>query len=76
MGYTYGPEGAARKGLPIMEQGIQKGGLKRPEDSKLLLGIAQVQYGSKSRGLQTLKGVHGNDGTADLARLWTLLGQR
>jgi hypothetical protein len=59
-----------------MEQGIKKGGLKRPEDSKLLLGVAQLQSGSKARGLQTLQGVHGKDGTADLARLWILLGQR
>jgi len=76
VGYNYVVEGAAQKGLAFMEQGIKKGGLKRPEDSKLLLGVAQVQSGAKARGLQTLKGVHGNDGTADLARLWTLLGQR
>jgi tetratricopeptide (TPR) repeat protein len=76
VGYNYVVEGAAQKGLAFMEQGIKKGGLKRPEDSKLLLGVAQIQSGAKARGLQTLKGVHGNDGTADLARLWTLLGQR
>jgi hypothetical protein len=76
IGYNYVTEGAPQKGLAIMEQGVQKGGLKRPEDAKLLLGIAQLQYGAKSRGLQTLKGVQGSDGTAELARLWMLLGQR
>ena len=76
MGYNYVIEGAPQKGLAFMEQGIQKGGLKRPEDAKLLLGIAQLQGGSKARALQTLKGVQGTDGTADLARLWILLGQR
>mgnify|MGYP000639405003 CR=1 FL=1 len=42
-------EGAAQKGLPIMEQGIQKGGLKRPEDSKLLRGIAQLAPAAAER---------------------------
>jgi hypothetical protein len=59
-----------------MEEGIKKGGLKRPEDAKLLLGVAQIQAGSKSRAVQTLKTVHGADGAADLAKLWTLIAQR
>ena len=76
LGYSLVTEGAPQKGLAYMEQGIKKGGLKRPEDAKLLLGVAQLQAGARARGLQTLKGVHGNDGTTDLARLWILLGQR
>lgn len=76
LGYSYVTEGAAQKGLAYMEQGIKKGGLKRAEDAKLLLGIAQLRGGARARGLQTLKTVGGNDGTADLARLWILLGQR
>ncbi len=76
IGYNYVSEGAAQKGLAIMEEGIKKGGLKRPEDAKLLLGIAQLQSGAKSRAVQTLKTVHGTDGAADLAKLWTLIAQR
>ena len=76
LGYSYVTEGAPQKGLAFMEQGIKKGGLKRPDDAKLLLGVAQVQSGSRARGVQTLQGVHGKDGTADLARLWILLAQR
>jgi hypothetical protein len=70
MNYTF--EGKADKGINLMEQGIKKGGLKRPEDAKLALGYAQVHAGQKARGVQTLKAVQGNDGTADLARLWAL----
>lgn len=76
VGYNYVTEGAPQKGLAFMERGIKKGNLRRPEDAKLLLGIAQLQSGSRARALQTLKGVHGKDGTADLARLWILIGQR
>lgn len=76
VGYNYVTEGLAAKGIGLMEQGIKKGGLKRPEDAKLLLGVAQVTGGQKSRGLQTLRSVHGTDGAADLARLWSLHAQR
>ena len=72
VGLNYVYEGKADKGLALVEQGIKKGGLKRPEDAKLRLGEAQIYAGQKSKGVQTLKGVQGNDGTADIARLWIL----
>ncbi len=65
-------EGNADQGLAMMEQGIKKGGLRRPEDAKLLLGEAQLHAGHRNRAVQTLKSVHGNDGAADIARLWVL----
>jgi predicted Zn-dependent protease len=76
IGYNYVTEGASQKGLALMEEGIKKGGLKRPEDAKLLLGVAQIQAGSKSRAVQTLRTVQGTDGAADLAKLWSLIAQR
>lgn len=72
IGLNYVYEGQADKGLKLVEQGIRKGGLKRPEDAKLRLGEAQLHAGHKQRAVQTLRNVHGNDGTADLARLWAL----
>jgi hypothetical protein len=72
VGLNYVYEGKADKGLPLIEQGIKKGGLKRPEDAKLRLGEAQIYAGKRSQGVQTLRTVHGDDGTADIARLWIL----
>ena len=72
VGVNYVYEGNAAKGLSLMEQGIRKGGLKRPEDAKLRLGEAQLHAGQKQKGVQTLRGVKGNDGAADIARLWVL----
>lgn len=70
IGYNYVANGDAEKGIPMMERGIAKGGLKRPEDDKLHLGIAYLQAGNKAKAAQVLKTVQGTDGTADLARLW------
>jgi hypothetical protein len=69
-------EGQKAKGLQLMQQGIAKGGLKRPEDAKLHLAIAQLVAGENAKAQATLKTVAGNDGTSDLARLWTLYARR
>jgi hypothetical protein len=68
--------GQAPKGVQMMQQGIAKGGLKRPEDAKLHLGIAQLVAGDKAKAQATFKTVQGTDGTADLARLWALYARR
>ena len=63
------PEGRV---IALVEQGLARGGLKRPEDAKLHLGIAYLQSGNKTRALSMLKTVQGSDGVADLARLWVV----
>ncbi len=68
--------GQPAKGVQLMQQGIAKGGLKRPEDAKLHLGIAQLVAGDKAKAQATFKTVQGADGTADLARLWALYARR
>ena len=72
VGMNYVFEGKADKGISLIEQGIKKGGLKRPDDAKLTLGEAQIMGGQRERGVKTLRTVQGSDGTADIARLWVL----
>ncbi len=76
IGYAYATMGQADKGVTLIEQGIAKGNLKRPEDAKLKLGLAMLQSSKhKSKAVQVLRGVQGNDGAADLGRLWALYVQ-
>jgi hypothetical protein len=72
VGYQYVTMGQTDKGIELIEKGIAKGGLKRPEDAKLYLGLAQLQAGKKAKGVQTLRSVQGTDGAADIARLWAI----
>ncbi|GAB3266790.1 tetratricopeptide repeat protein [Chitinimonas naiadis] len=76
VGMNYVGAGQAAKGIALIEQGIAKGNLKRPDDAKLRLGIAYQIAGQKAKAIQTLKTVKGTDGTADLARLWTYYAQQ
>ena len=68
--------GQAAKGAQLIQQGIAKGNLKRPEDAKLHLGVAQLLAGDKAKAQATFKTVQGTDGTGDLARLWGLYARR
>lgn len=75
-GFAYVVKGQFDKGIDLMERGIGKGGLKRPEDAKLHLGIAYLRGGQKEQAIRTFKSVQGTDGAADLARLWAIYARR
>jgi hypothetical protein len=66
--------GEVDRGIELIQQGISKGNLKRPEDARLRLGLAQLQSPkAKAAGMQTLRSVKGTDGAADIARLWLIV---
>lgn len=74
IGTTYVSLGETDKGIALIQKGIAKGNLKRPEDAKLRLGLAQLQSAkTKAAGIQTLRSVKGADGSADIAKLWTIV---
>jgi hypothetical protein len=73
VGYAYVALGQADKGIPLIEQGIGKGGLKHAEDAKLRLGMAQLGK-DRAKALKTLRSVGGNEGAAEIARAWTIAG--
>jgi tetratricopeptide (TPR) repeat protein len=72
LGYAYVTMDQFDKGIPLMEQGIAKGVGKRPEDAKLCLGIAYAKAGRKAEALKTFESIKGADGSADLAKYWSL----
>jgi hypothetical protein len=76
VGFAYVSAGRFDQGLALMEQGITKGGLRRPDDAKLHLAIAYLAAGQKARAIAAFADVGGTDGTAELARLWSIHAQR
>ena len=73
------PAGAAASalepGLALIEQGIAKGGLRRPAEARLQLAIAQLAAGRKDAARQTLAAASATDGLAAVVRLWALWAQ-
>lgn len=77
IGYAHVTMGMADQGVKLIEQGIAKGGLKRPEEANLRLGMAQLQVPAlKSAATKTLRGLKGTDGVAEIGRLWTVAGRQ
>jgi peptidoglycan hydrolase-like protein with peptidoglycan-binding domain len=65
--------GSADEGIKLIEQGIAKGKLSRPDEARLRLGLAQLaQAKTRNAGLATLRTVKGTDGSGDIARLWLI----
>jgi hypothetical protein len=71
-GYNFVTYGQTDQGLKLMEQGIAKGSLKKPDQSKLLLGYAYQTAGSLDRARKAYADVSGTDGSKDLAQLWLI----
>lgn len=72
LGFAYVTMGDYDKGIDLIQKGIAKGGLKRPEEAKLRLGEAYAMAGRKDEAVKTLATVTGNEGQVDLAVYWTI----
>jgi len=68
--------GNAKKGIEQIQQGIEKGNLKRPEDAKLYLGLAYQLAGDTAKAQAAWKSVKGSEGAADIARLWVIQSRK
>ena len=76
VGTVYASMGQSDKAFELIEKGIAKGGLKRPDDAKLRLALAMAANPkTKAKGLQALRAIGGSDGTAEIARLYTVAMQ-
>ena len=72
LGMAVSATGAHERGLALITQGIAKSGLRRPDDAQLHLGIVALRAGKPDQAKAAFAAVKGSDGTADLARLFTL----
>ena len=75
IGTEYVSLGRYDEGIDLIQQGIGKDSLKRPEDAKLRLGVALLQSGkNRNKAVQMLRSVQGTDGAPDVARAYIALG--
>ena len=64
--------GQPAKGVQLMQKGVAKGHLRRPDEARLHLALARLAAGDRTGAVSTLKTVQGRTGAADLARLWAV----
>ena len=72
LGMALSAAGNHERALALINQGLAKGGLRRPDDVQLHLGVASWRAGKIDEAKAAFGAVKGTDGGADLARLWLL----
>jgi tetratricopeptide (TPR) repeat protein len=75
LGFAYVAAGNVARGLPLMEAGIAKGNLRRIDDARLHHGIALWMAGKRDEAARAFGEVKGADGSAALARVWSLFAR-
>jgi TolA-binding protein len=76
LGWAYVNMDQFDKGINLIQQGIAKGGMKRPDEAKLRLGMAYAKAGRKADAIQAFETVKAGGGLSDLARYWILAMKR
>ncbi len=76
-GESYLGAGDYAKAADLIKKGLDKGALEpgTAEVAKLRLGIAQMKAGQKEEARKTWAEVKGDNGSAWLAKVWTLLSK-
>lgn len=72
LGFAMSGAGMHDKAVSLIEQGIAKGGLRRPDEAFMRQGVALWRAGRKDDAVKAFAAVKGADGSADLARLWSI----
>lgn len=76
VGWVYVLNGQAEKGLAMMKQGLDAGGLKYEQTARLRYAEALVLAQQPDQARAVLEAINGAEGERDLARLWLLHLQR
>jgi tetratricopeptide (TPR) repeat protein len=76
LGWAYVTMDQFDKGIGFIQQGIAKGGMKRPDEAKLRLGMAYAKAGRKAEAIQAFETVKAGGGLSDLARYWVMAMKR
>jgi len=73
LGWAYVTMDQFDKGIPFIEQGIAKGGLKSPDEAKVRLGMAYLRAGQKDKAISTFQSVKAGGGLSDIAKYGIVL---
>jgi tetratricopeptide (TPR) repeat protein len=73
LGMAYSSFGQYDKAAAALAQGLQKGGVRDPEQAQIMLGIANLKLGKKDEALKAFEQVKGADPKmTEVARLWSI----
>lgn len=75
LGMAYSSFGQYDKAITALTRGLQKGGVRDPQQAQIMLGIANLKLGKKADAIKAFEMVKDDAPMADVARLWTLVAR-
>ncbi len=75
LGMAYSSFGQYDKAVPALAQGLQKGGVRDPDQAQIMLGIANLKLGKKAEAVKAFEAVADSSELNDVAELWILAAQ-
>jgi tetratricopeptide (TPR) repeat protein len=72
LGLAYASFGQYEKAITALNSGIQRGGLRDPQQASMTLGIANLRLGKKTEAVKAFEQVKGDAPMEDVAKLWVL----
>jgi hypothetical protein len=72
LGMAFSSFGQYEKAAAALARGLQKGGVRDPDQAQMMLGIAQIKLGNQAEAVKAFDLVAADPQMKDLARLWKL----
>ena len=72
LGMAYSSFGQYDKAIAALTEGLQKGGVRDPDQAQIMLGIANLKLGKKAEAVKAFEQVAAASDLNDVARLWTI----
>jgi tetratricopeptide (TPR) repeat protein len=72
LGHAYSSFGQYEKAVGAISKGMEKGGVRDPQQALLTLGIANLKLGKKVEAVKAFEQVKDDEAMADVARLWAI----
>ena len=72
LGMAYASFGQYDKAIAALTEGLQKGGVRDPDQAQIMLGIANLKLGKKAEAVKAFEQVAAASDLNDVARLWTI----
>ncbi len=72
LGLAYASFGQHEKAVTALGAGLQKGGVRDPQQAQMTLGIANLKLAKKAEAIKAFEQVTGDAAMEDVAKLWVL----
>jgi tetratricopeptide (TPR) repeat protein len=75
LGMAYSSFGQYDKAVAALAKGLEKGGVRDPDQAQIMLGIADLKLGKKAEAVKAFEQVKADPQMADIARLWAIVAK-